>query len=183
MSSVISQPPNTAEHKERQERLGRLSASCAVAVIGTLPLENSCGEFPNVIVWWLLYTLGSGLVLNSRKGEDPSVLRKYAILPALTPMITYGVLFLAEKANLCISFPLSHNIYKAVATVVALPVLTWTAIVIFSFGREPAMAFARWIAGKEVSTERIERIGSTIRSVVTTLSATVILIAGLGKHS
>src|SRR5450755_2116896 len=114
MSSVILQPPNLANHNERQERLGRLAASCAVAVLGTIPLENSCGIFPNVIVWWLVYTLGSGLVLNSRRGENLPVLARYAILPALTPMITYGVLFLADKANLCVSIPLSSNLYKAV---------------------------------------------------------------------
>lgn len=181
MSSNTSLPPSTADRRERNERLGRLAASCAIAVLGTIPLENSCGQFPAVIVWWFVFVLGSGLVLNSRKGEDLGTLAKYAILPALVPMITYGVLFLADQAKLCVSFPLAGNPYKAIATVVVLPLLTWLAIVIFSFGRVPALTFARWFAGPEATVEHVEKIGSIIRSVVTTLSAAVTLIAGLGK--
>lgn len=164
-----------------RERLGRLAASCAIAVIGTVSLENACNHFPVVIVWWLLYTIACGLVLNTRRGESLTALLFLAIAPTATPIMTELVLLLSGQDNLCISIHLPDDPLKRVAIVILIPTVTWAAIVIFSFGNGPAKAAARWVQ-KLTPKGNVEEIGSVIRAIVSVVIAIVLALSRLGAQ-
>lgn len=53
--------------------LGRLAVSSIIAVLGFIVLNRACGVLPDVIVWWLFYCVGSGVVLNSEAGSPPVI--------------------------------------------------------------------------------------------------------------
>ena len=86
------------------EMSGRVAVAAILAVIGTVALMRACDRVPDVIVWWLVYALGSGIVLNSAKGERTSILAVTAVVPAVVPIGVLGFFGLAEKP-ICLSLP------------------------------------------------------------------------------
>src|SRR5262245_43157622 len=113
----------------KPDSLGRLALSSIFAVLGFIALIRRCGVFPTLIVWWLFYCIGCGVVLNTEKGEQISALAIMALLPAAIPIAMAGF-FVAVDRPLCLSMPGS-------ATLLLLPVASWFSIFVFSFARGP----------------------------------------------
>jgi hypothetical protein len=166
------------------ERMGRLAASCVIAVIGSIVLTNACQD-PSptpAIAWWLAYTLGAGLVLSTQRGEKAKALALLAILPALTPIIVFGFLLLRIQRSdtlVCMSFPVPPTMTLPFA--ILLPLITWLAIFIFSFGWVPARAVARFVLGVIRKPAQVTKVANAIRLLVSALVTIVMLISVLGR--
>lgn len=154
-----------------QNNLPRLAVSCILAVLGFVALHNACGILPDVIIWWLLYTVACGIVIHpkgrSRIG-DHAVL---AILPALTPVLVLLFFVIAEH-DICYSVP---NQWAAVALLPA----SWFAIFIFSFSKAPILAAIKYLGGP-TSKEKLDRIFRAFSVVVAGVIACVMALAALG---
>jgi hypothetical protein len=167
------------------ERMGRLAASCVVAVVGAIVLSNACQSASPTpsIAWWLVYTLGAGLVLNTQRGENPRVLALLAALPALTPMIVFGFLLFRTQSSstslVCMSFPVPPPMMLPFA--ILLPLITWLAIFIFSFGWVPARSVSRFIEKVSKRPAQVRKVANAIRMLVAALVTVVMLIATLGR--
>jgi hypothetical protein len=179
MSSTISRRPRETSRALVHERLGRLAASSAVAVAGAIALFNTCNKPTLSIAWWLVYTIGAGLVLSPKRGDSLKVIALLALLPAATPMIVYSLVLNLTEYEVCMSFAIRPD--RVLAFAILLPLITWLAIFIFSFGRLPAKSAARFILGTSENPERIEKIASAIRSIIAAIAMIVLLISALGK--
>lgn len=156
-----------------QEQRGRLAMSTLIGVIAFVALNQACGVIPDIVIWWLIYVLGSGVVLNTTKGEPPRVLVRLAILPALAPVLVAGFFILAQQP-MCISVP-------SPLAVVILPVASWAGIYVFSGARKPIITFVKF-ALRPKTKERVERITTIIQLIISSIAAIVLALTTLGKR-
>jgi hypothetical protein len=158
------------------EKRGRLAVSTIVAIVGTVALINACGKMPQVIVWWLLFTIGCGVMLNSEEGTPAKELALTALLPTLTPLLVGLFMFAIDiNSSPCISFPWGRSPF-------AVPLLfmfTWIAIFLFSYARQPLLEFSEWLATKRAGGN-IDRIFWASRAILVGVAGLVLLIASLG---
>lgn len=154
--------------------LGRLAVSSIVAVLGFIALNRACGVLPDVIVWWLFYCVGSGVVLNSEAGSPPRNLALLSILPALVPVLMLGFFVLAER-HVCLSMPSPW-------IAVLLPIVSWFSIFVFSFARTPLNQLLQILIHPD--TEQKAKRAITVAQLIIAGIATIGLsLMGLGKPS
>lgn len=155
-----------------QAILGRLAVSSIVAVLGFVALNQACGVMPNVIIWWLLYCIGSGTVLNSETGEPPKVLALLSALPAIVPVLMLGFFVLAEKP-VCLSLPSPW-------IPLMLPVVSWLAIFILSFSRTPLRGFVEILVRPDTE-QKAKRVISMLQLLIAGVTGSVLALLTLGK--
>lgn len=155
-----------------QAALGRLALSSIVAVLGFVALNQACGVMPNVIVWWLVYCIGSGTVLNSEAGEPPKALALFSLLPAIVPILMLGFFVIAEKP-VCLSLPSPW-------IPLMLPVASWLAIFIFSFSRTPLRGFVDVLIRPDTE-QKAKRAISVLQVLIAGVTGIVLAILTLGK--
>lgn len=152
--------------------LGRLALSSIVAVLGFVALNQACGEVPGVVVWWLIYCIGSGAVLNSEAGESPKTLAVLSLLPASVPVMMLGFFVIAEKP-VCLSMPSKWIPYM-------LPVVSWFAIFIFSFSRTPLRSFVEHLIAPGAE-EKAKRAISLLQLLIAGITGTALALLTLGR--
>jgi len=153
------------------EEMGRLAVSSIVAVMGFIVLNKACGLIPDVIIWWLLYAIGSGVVLNTEQGERPATLMKLSILPAIVPVLML-VFFTIVGIDLCLSLPSPWIILM-------LPIVSWVSIFIFSFARAPISQFVSWVVTGG-SVNKINKVITAIQIIISGVAAIALSLSLLG---
>lgn len=152
--------------------LGRLAVSSIIAVLGFIALNRVCGILPDVIVWWLFYCVGSGVVLNSEAGSPPRTLALLSVLPAFVPVLMLGFFVLAGEW-VCLSMPSPW-------IAVLLPVVSWFSIFVFSFARTPLNQVLQILIHPD--TEQKAKRAITVAQLVIAGIATIALaLISLGK--
>ncbi|HEX2855755.1 MAG TPA: hypothetical protein VHO24_21140 [Opitutaceae bacterium] len=152
---------------------GRLALSTIVAILGFIALNQACNLLPDVLIWWLIYTIGSGVVLNADDTIQPGTLALLAVWPAFVPVIVLGF-FLLAGMNLCLSLPTPW-------IGMLLPPVSWFAIFIFSFARKPLRAMFE-SAGDKKTEEQIKRAISVVQIVIGGIIAIALALSGLGSR-
>ncbi len=161
------------------EELGRISVSCVVAVIaGSLLLSPSIwGMAP--ILWWLVYTLGCGVLLNTKRGEKPSRLALFALAPALAPLVAVLYLFLIDKLDRFSDLDADNPRFPLLLLFFVL--VSWLGIFLFSFARLAVLGFLRWVA-KGKGTDWLSKAELTVRALIGLLAALALLAATLASR-
>ena len=154
------------------ENLGRLAVSSIVSVLGFVALNQACGLMPNVVVWWLIYCVGSGVVLNSDSGAPPKELALLAILPAVVPAMMAGF-FVAAERPICLSLP---NPWIPLM----LPFFSWFAIFIFSFSRTPLTRFVAVLIRPDTEVNA-KRALSALQFMIAGIAAVALAFLNFGK--
>jgi hypothetical protein len=152
--------------------LGRLAISSIIGVLGFVALNQSCGVMPNVAIWWLLYCIGCGTVLNSEAGEAPKALAVLSILPAAVPVLMLGF-FVVAKKPVCVSLPSPW-------IPLILPPASWFAIFVFSFARTPLSGFVETI-GRAETEAKAKRAVSVIQLIIGGVTGTALALLTLGR--
>lgn len=152
--------------------LGRLAISSIVAVLGFIALNRTCGLLPDVIVWWLFYCVGCGVVLNTEAGDQPRTLAVLSILPAIIPVLMLGFFVLVEK-YVCLSFPSPW-------VAVLLPIVSWFSIFVFSFARAPLRNVVD-ISLRPNTEEKVKRLITVAQLVIGGIIAVALSLMSLGK--
>lgn len=152
--------------------LGRLAVSSIIAVLGFVALNQACGLMPNVVVWWLIYCIGSGIVLNSESNEPHKALALLSILPAMVPAVMAGFFVIAER-SVCLSLP---NPWIPVM----LPFFSWFAIFIFSFSRTPLSRFVDVLIRPDTEA-KTKRAISVLQLLIAGVTAIALALLTLGK--
>lgn len=155
------------------ESLGRLAVSSIIAALGFIALIQSCGLVPNVIVWWLIYCIGSGVALNSESNTPIKELALLSALPAIVPAMM-AVFFVAAGIPICISLPSPW-------IPLMLPLFSWFGIFIFSFARTPLTHFVAALIRPETETN-IKKTLSAIQLIIAGIAAIALALASLGKN-
>jgi len=157
-----------------KEQLGRLAISSIIAVLGFVALLNSCGLIPGVVIWWLIYAIGCGVVLNTEEGEAPRILALLSLLPALIP-IAMAIFFKIAGRDLCLSLP-------GISVLFMLPITSWFSIFIFSFARSPLAAFVKWII-EGSSEEKVKKVVTVIQLIISGVAAIALALSILGNKT
>ena len=155
-----------------QEILGRLAISSIVAVLGFIALNQACGVMPSVAIWWLLYCIGSGTVLNSETREPPKVLALLSVLPAFVPVLMLGFFVLAENP-VCLSLPSPWILLM-------LPVVSWFAIFVLSFSRAPLLQLVEILVRPDTE-QKAKRAISMIQLLIAGVTGSVLALLTLGR--
>lgn len=155
-----------------QLALGRLALASIVGVLGFIALNQSCGVMPNVVIWWMIYCIGAGVVLNTETGEAPKTLAVLSIFPALVPALMAGFFVLAEKP-VCLSLPSKWIPFM-------LPVVSWLAIFIFSFARTPLRGLIELLVRPDTE-QKASRAISVAQILITGVSTIALALIALGK--
>ena len=153
-------------------QLGRLGISSIVAVLGFVALNQACGKLPDVVIWWFIYCIGSGIALNTGRGEHIKDLAKLATIPALTPIAMAGFFVLAQMP-VCISVP-SPWVF------LLLPIASWIAILVFSFARSPLHDIVTWILHPE-SEVIAKRVISALQVVIAGIVSIALALSAIGR--
>lgn len=155
-----------------QLALGRLALASIVGVLGFIALNQSCGVMPNVVIWWMIYCIGAGVVLNTETGEAAKTLAVLSIFPALVPALMAGFFVLAEKP-VCLSLPSKWIPFM-------LPVVSWLAIFIFSFARTPLRGLIELLVRPDTE-QKASRAISVAQILITGVSTIALALIALGK--
>ena len=103
-------------------------------------------------------------------------------LPALTPIIVFGFLLMQSERTgevICMSLPVRPD--RVLPFTILLPVITWLAIFIFSFGWVPAKSTAAFLQKVMKKPTQVSKVANAIRLLISALATTVMLVAVLGK--
>lgn len=152
--------------------LGRLAVSSIIAVLGFVALNRACDLLPDVIVWWLFYCVGCGVVLNSEAGDRPRTLALLSILPALVPVLMLGFFVLSER-HLCLSL-------SSPWIAILLPIVSWFSIFVFSFAREPLRGVLELFIDPDAE-KKVTRAITVVQILITGIVAVALSLMALGK--
>lgn len=154
------------------ENLGRLAVSSIIAILGFIALNRACGLLPDVIVWWLFYCVGCGVVLNSEAGAQPRTLAILSILPALIPILMLGFFVLAER-YVCLSLPSPW-------IALLLPIASWFSIFVFTFARAPLSGILQILIRPDTE-EKAKRAITVAQLIIGGVAAIALSLMSLGK--
>ena len=152
--------------------LGRLAVSSLIAILGFIALNRACGVLPDVIVWWLFYCVGCGVVLNSEAGDEPRTLAILAVLPALIPVLMLGFFVLADR-YVCLSLPSPW-------IALFLPIASWFSIFIFTFARAPLGGAVKLLIRPDTE-KKVKRVITVAQLIIGGVAAIALSLMALGK--
>jgi hypothetical protein len=157
--------------KMTKEAMGRVATASIIGVLAFVVLNRSCGMIPDVVIWWLVYALGCGVVLNTEKGEAQRALARLAILPSLVPVIVLLFFVLADQ-RVCLSLPTPW-------IALLFPLASWAGIFVFSFARDPIGSLITFLVNPGTE-ERTRRLITVVQLMISGLAAIVLALTTLG---
>lgn len=161
----------------KSEALTRLSFSTICAVLGAVALMGTCGSLRQAVLWWLVYSVACGVVLNTKAGEKPKQVALLAILPGVAPSLVAAFLWLFSPDDFCFSLATSTS-ERFALLLIALAAISWFGVFVFSFSRDVILRTAKLLSYKG-SAQKLEKMEATLRTLIGVVLAVLLLLKTL----
>lgn len=162
----------------KAETLGRMAASCIIAVIAGVELLTHCDNPPIAMIWWLVFTIAAGVFLNSRVGERILYLAFASLAPAVVPLFVLAYPAIILDQEVCFSGAKFSEFDRGTRIVIVMffIAVSWMGIFLFSFARSGLLAALKLLA-RDQTSQNLHRIEATIRAACAVVGACALLYA------